>query len=198
MPWLAASLTMNAWLLCTLTSRHKLCTVAVGTRPTKSGLTASVTSTMDNPSMAPKQHKLALDSDPPTPNNRCRWLRPQFLEGAHRQQIQAFAWVYRPAKPSTQGFEPRLRMPSQASRPRKGSVSSCSSAGCKGTTNRPAVMLHVGAVRKARKPLRSVDVWQEAELLAVAEHLACEIVRVGHLHRHNVALGVAGRQTFRG
>ena len=31
MPWAGASLTMKAWLSKTLTSRHKLCTEAVGT-----------------------------------------------------------------------------------------------------------------------------------------------------------------------
>ena len=59
--------------------------------------------------------------------------------------------------------------------------------GCKGTTNRPAVMLHDGAVHQAGKA-QSVDVWQEAELLAVVEHLACEIVGIRHLHRFDVVL----------
>ena len=40
---------MNAWLSNTFTSRHKLCTEAVGTWAKNTGFTASVTSTMDNP-----------------------------------------------------------------------------------------------------------------------------------------------------
>ena len=42
-----------------------------------------------------------------------------------------------------------------------------------------------------RVSLSSVHVWQKAELLAVAEHLACEIVRICHLHPSDVAVRVA-------
>ena len=147
--------------------------MAVGTRPTNKGFTASVTSTMDNPSWRPNKTNSIRDGST-HPQQSLPLAPPPIPRGCARRANQAPSKGIR-----LQNRRQGVCAKAENAKPRPAAERKCfimlKRNGCKGTTNRPAVMLHDRAVHQAGKA-QSVDVWQEAELLAVAEHLACEIV----------------------